>query len=135
MSFFRQAGRNLVRFGRQLPRQLDVFGRQVSNTAGDIGRGLGKAERFVSKLEKPLKDVPILGDATKIIGSGLGVGKDIAGSVQAGGGAIRALGRGDIQGAYKSGQDVARNLGESFKQGSDILKAGGELAGQAAMFL
>jgi len=135
MSFFRQAGRNLVRFGRQLPRQLDVFGRQVSNTAGDIGRGLGQAERFVSKIEKPLKDVPILGGGLKVIESGLGVGKDISQSVQAGGGAIRALGRGDIQGAYKSGQEVAKNLGESFKAGQEVLKAGGEVAGQAAMFL
>lgn len=135
MSFFRQAGRNLVRFGRQLPRQLDVFGRQVSNTAGDIGRGLGQAERVFSKLEKPLKDVPILGEATKIIGSGLGVGKDIAQSVQAGGQGVRQLARGDIQGAYRSGQEVAKSLGESVKQGGEVLKSGGELAGQAMMFI
>ena len=135
MSFFRQATRNLTRFGRQLPGQLDVFGRQVSNTARDIGRGLGQAERVVSKLEKPLAGIPVLGEATKVIGSGLGVGKNIAESVQAGGGSIRQLGRGDIQGAYKSGQEVAKNLGESFKAGGDVLKAGGELAGQVAMFI
>lgn len=135
MSFFRQAGRNLIKFGRQLPRQLDVFGRQVSNTAGDVARGLGQAERVVSKLEKPLADIPVLGGAAKVISSGLGVGKDIASSVKAGGGAVRALGRGDIQGAIKSGQEVGKALGESFKQGADVLKAGGEVAGQAAMFI
>lgn len=135
MSFFRQAARNLVKFGRQLPRQVDVFGRQLSNTAGDVARGIGQAERVVSKLEKPLADIPVLGGAAKVVGSGLGVGREIAESLKAGGGAARQLARGDIKGAYRSGQEVAKNLGESIKAGGDVLKAGGEVAGQAAMFL
>lgn len=138
MSFFRQLGRgasNALKLGKQLQSGANVFGRQLSNTAQKIGSGLEQAQRVVSKIEKPLSDIPVLGQGVKIIGEGLGVGKNLADIGQRGGGAIRALSQGNVQQAIKEGRAIGGELKDISSQGSDILKRGGELAGQVAMFV
>ena len=138
MSFFRQLGRGIgqaTRFGRQIQQGANVFGRQLSNTAKQIGGGLEQAQRVVSKIEKPLGDVPILGGGLKVISEGLGVGKNLADIGQRGGGAIRALSQGNVQQAIKEGRAIGGELKDIGGQAQDILKRGGEVAGQVAMFV
>lgn len=138
MSIFRQLSRsvgNASKFGKQLQGSANVFGRQLSNTARQIGGGLEQAQRVISKIEKPLGDVPVLGGGLKVVSDALGVGKNLSDIGVKGGSAIRDLSQGNLQSAYQQAKGIGSELKDIGTQGADILKKGGEVAGQVAMFI
>lgn len=122
-SFFRQLSRGASKFfGRTLPREAQQFGRQLSTTSHKIGSGIGKAQGFVSNLEKKLHGVPVLGDVLHGANLGLGALHNVADIGVAGGQGISALSKGDLRGAYNAGKTIVNEGKQTAALGGDLFK-------------
>lgn len=122
-------------FGRQLSRGADVFGRQLANTGRDISRGIGTAQRVVSRIERAVPDnIPILDAGLKALNSGLKAGQNTADLARIGGIALRNSAQGNVAGLVSNARQanaIAGNLGSNV---SNALASGATAAGQGATF-
>lgn len=125
MSFFRQLGQKAKTFGRQLGGDVSKFGRQLSTASNKVGAGLGKAESFVSTLEKRTSDIPVVGQATHIAGGVLHGLHNVASMGSLGGTALQQAGKGNFKGALNSAEQIGK-LGKSTLAGA--VKTGAEVA-------
>ena len=135
MSFGRQL-RRATQWGRQLQRNADVFGRQISNTSRDISRGIGQAQRVVSRLEQAVPDnVPVLDAGLKALSSGLKAGQQTADLARVGGIALRNASSGNAQGLASNAQQASALLGSIGKNATSAVGSGGNALAQSAMLV
>lgn len=115
-SLFRKIGANLAPAFRKLPADVSTIGRKITNTASQIDRGLAKAEKVASDVDKFAPN-PL----TKIVKGGISGARDITGGVGTAGSALRAGASGDVQGAV----NLARSAIQQGTRGaSEVAGAG-----------
>lgn len=132
MSFFRQLGRGASRFfGRQLPQGFAKFGRQLDRGFSKVSGGLGKAENFLSKLERGTSGIPVVHDVFSLARIGSGGLKNVSDIGRLSGQSMNYLGQGRTGKAW----DTAKGIGGEIKDTKNLLgqglTTGTKLAGQA----
>lgn len=126
MALFRKLAGSIAPMFRKIPGEVSVLGRKISNTAGQVERGIARAEDVLGKVDRAIPN-PL----TKTIKSGLDIAKDISGGVGLAGGALRKGAEGDVQGAASLGkQAIAKG-----SQALGALQQGAQEVGKVAMFL
>lgn len=130
MSFFRQlANKTKTFFGRTLPKETARWGRQLSRGSNVVGNALDKGSRFISKLERGVGGVPIVGDVLRLTNKGLNIGKNISDMAGISGRGLTALSNKDWNGAYQASKDL-------YREGKDTAQLGsGALADAAPLFI
>ena len=135
MSFGRQL-RRATQWGKQLARGADVFGRQLSNTARDVSRGIGSAQRIVSKIEQAVPDnLPIVDAGLKALNSGLKAGQNTADLARVGGIALRNASQGNAMGLASNARQASGLLGQIGENATSAVTQGGTALAQGAMFI
>lgn len=101
-AFFRQLGRDTVKFGRQLGRDTVKFGRQAGDALKLLPQGFRDASKLYSDLEKHTRNIPVVGEvfggASKLTG---GIGNVLGGNLK---------GIEDIKSGINTGAGVATKL-------------------------
>jgi hypothetical protein len=121
-SFFRQLSKGAKSFGRTLGRDAQHFGRQLSTTSQKIGHGIGKAQGFVSNLERKAHGIPVVGDVIHGANLGLSALHNVADIGVAGGQGLTALSRGDLKGAVRAGKTIINEGKQTAGLGGDLFK-------------
>lgn len=136
MATFGRQLRRAFTFGKQLQRGADVFGRQVSNTARDVSRGIGQAQRIVSRIEQAVPDnVPVLDAGLKALNSGLKAGQNTADLARVGGIALRNASAGNAQGLASNAQQASALLGSLGQNATSAVASGGSALAQGSLLL
>jgi hypothetical protein len=122
--------------GDNFKRGADVFGRQLSNTARDVSRGIGSAQRIVSKIEQAVPDgVPVLDAGLKALSSGLKAGQQTADLARVGGIALRNASQGNAMGLASNARQASGLVGQIGQNATSAVTQGGSALAQGAMFL
>jgi hypothetical protein len=122
-------------FGRQLGNGAKSFGRQVTNFAHKASQGIGKAQNFISRIERPLAHVPILGTGLQTIGSVLGGARNVADMTASGGQALTNVAGGDFTGAAQNLNSARGSFNALGQNVTGAATSGALTAAGAAAFL
>ena len=123
--FFRNIGNKFKQFGRTLQRGSAKFGRMLSDGAEKVSGGLGSAQKFVSKLEKGIAGVPVIGSVAStglnLLNKGLGVGKGISNIADAGGHLLTAASTGNVGGIVNASKDAVNAIKDTGALGTEFI--------------
>lgn len=133
--WYKQLGNKVTRLGRQLGGETSQFGRQLSTVASKVTGGLGKAQHFVSNVEKATSHIPVVGGVAHVVGDVLGGAKNLAQAGVIGGNAITQLGQGHVKQSFRTAEGLGGLAKNTLNLGKDALGTGVKIGAQVVPFL
>lgn len=122
-------------FGKNISTGAKAFGRNLTATAHKISYGIGEAEQKLSKIEKHVANVPILGSGLKTIGGIMEGAKNIADMTAGGGQALTDVARGDFGSAKGDFKNVVGSFKGAVNAGKSVLTSGASTVAGGAMLI